>query len=74
MLLRPRHCDDDPVPGTILGTGSAHAVLGPDGPQERHVGGILVPDPEERRGYRVWYVYPEPRPGDGQRSMGFRKP
>ena len=44
--------DDDATP--VIGIGAAHGVFGPDEPSRRWIGSILVPDPEERSGWRAW--------------------
>lgn len=71
--MRPRRSDDWWAP-TFLGIGSAHGISGPDDDPTEPVGRILVPDPEQRRGWREYYVKPEPKPGELPRPIGFRKP
>lgn len=64
--------DDDATP--VIGIGAAHGVFGPDEPSRRWIGSILVPDPEERSGWRAWTVYREPDPARPSAPLGFRKP
>lgn len=57
--------DDTPIP--VLG--QASSTVGPD--PDAMLGPLWVPDPEQRHGWREYWIHPEPRPG---RPMGFRKP
>jgi hypothetical protein len=53
----------------IIGQGQAHAVA--DAPGEKPVGKLYLPDPEQRRGWREYYV-PQSGAGDAERPVGFR--
>lgn len=58
-----------PYPDTVPG----HAEMLPGGgPGDKPAGVLWVPDPEQRHGWREFYV---DKPGSSpERGMGFRKP
>lgn len=56
---------DTPIPMM----GAAHAIG--DGVPGRVVGVLVIPDPEQRHGWREYYVREDPKPS---RPIGFRKP
>lgn len=58
----------------LLGVGAAHAVAGPVDEPPKPQGVIWVPDPEQRRGWRERYVYPDAKPDAERRPFGFGKP
>jgi hypothetical protein len=71
-MKRPRGSEDDDV--VEIGMGSAQAASGePRSPRGRLVGHILVPDIDERHGWREWFVYQGPSPKNW-RPVGFGKP
>ncbi len=68
---RPR-ADDDYLYPTYLGIGSTTPMSGPDDKPGRAVGRLIIPDPEQRHGWRESYVYrdtDEPK----MRRIGFRR-
>jgi len=58
----------------LIGIGNAHAVLGPDDKKPDVAGRLYVPDPEQRHGWREFYVHKAPEQKPGARPLGFRKP
>lgn len=73
-LSRPRGYDPFYDRATLLGVGQAHAVSSVDEGPDAPLGVMWVPDPEKRRGWREYYVYPSPKPGAERRPLGFRRP
>lgn len=61
----------DPPIATV---GVAQGASGPDDDTANLVGPLWVPDPEQRHGWREYYVRASPKPGSERRPMGFRKP
>ncbi len=57
----------------LIGIGSAHSMGDAERPRGKLRGHIVIPDVDERRGWREWYVYDEPDPAP-PRPLGFRKP
>lgn len=55
----------------ILGVGSAHHVSDQGEDRPRPLATLWLPDPEQRHGWREFYVYPEHKPN--RKPMGFRK-
>jgi len=53
----------------ILGTGSAHSVGEPE--SDKPAGKLYIPDPEQRHGWREYYVQRPPKPGS--RPIGFTR-
>lgn len=69
-LTRPRRDDDDWYPLVYLGIGTAHAIgEGEDKPDP--IGRLYVPDPEQRHGWREYYIRPAPQEKPGRRPIGF---
>jgi hypothetical protein len=56
----------------LIGIGSAHAVSGPDDAPRRAVGRLIIPDPEQRHGWRESYVYGADPTPESTRPLGFR--
>lgn len=52
--------------------GSTHAVS-EEHPKGRLVGHLIIPDVDERRGWREWYVYRDAGAPD-RTLVGFRRP
>lgn len=73
-MSRPRRDDYWYDAPTIIGIGSTHSLSGPDDEPVEPIGRILVPDPEQRKGWREHYVKPAPKPGSKPRSIGFGRP
>ena len=67
---------DDPSldSAILLGVGAVHGVLPAEDQTPREAGRLWVPDPEQRRGWRERYIYPEAKPGEQRRALGFGKP
>ena len=57
----------------LVGIGQAHGVMPPEDAKGRPAGRLYVPDPEARRGWREFYVDPEPMEKPGARPLGFRR-
>jgi hypothetical protein len=73
-VKRPIGYDPSMDSAILLGVGSAHAIEGASETRGRLSGHILIPDVDERRGWREWYVYqPAPEPAQ-RRPLGFVKP
>ena len=72
--MKYRAYDPSSDSAILLGVGSAHAVHGPEVEAPTPLGCLWVPDPEQRRGWRERYIYPEPKPGAERRRLGFGKP
>lgn len=75
MTYRP-HTDEDEFEQTLLGTGQAHHVRDNDAPENpRPLTRLYIPDPEQRSGWREWYIRPSlNQRRAAQRRIGFRKP
>jgi len=58
----------------LIGIGSAHSVSGPDEDKPAVAGKLYLPDPEQRNGWREFYVHKPPAQKPGARPLGFRKP
>jgi hypothetical protein len=69
--MRPRGYDPAIDNAILLGVGSAHAVDGPESDTPMPKGRILVPDPEQRHGWREWFIYPPADQKPGRRPIGF---
>lgn len=72
-MRRPR-ADEDALYPTFLGIGQAHPVSEAHEEKGDIVGRLYVPDPEQRHGWREFYVHREPAPKPGARPIGFGKP
>ncbi len=66
--------DEDDIYPTFLGSGSAHSISGPYDEPDQIAGVILVPDPEQRHGWREFYVHRPAAPKPGARPIGFGRP
>jgi hypothetical protein len=73
-VKRPLGYDPSVDSAILVGIGSAHAVSGPDEEPRIAVGRLLVPDPEQRGGWREFYVHRPPEDKPGRRPLGFGKP
>ena len=73
-MKRPIGYDPSMDSAILLGVGSAHAVTSADEPRGRLAGHVLIPDVDERRGWREWYVYQPTREPAPRRPLGFVKP
>ncbi len=74
MRDRPGSYDPAFDSAILLGVGSAHNVASADEARGRLAGHIVIPDVDERRGWREWYVY-HPAPEAAARlPLGFVKP
>ena len=58
----------------LIGIGSAHAIEGPMEDKPIIAGKLYVPDPEQRQGWREFYVHKVPQDKPGARPLGFGKP
>jgi len=58
----------------LIGIGSAHSVSGPDDEKPEVAGKLYLPDPEQRNGWREFYVHKPLTQKPGARALGFRKP
>lgn len=58
----------------LIGVGTAHAISGPDDEKPDVAGRLLVPDPEQRHGWREFYVPKPPTAKPGARPLGFARP
>lgn len=67
---RPRRDDGDYWP-LYMGVGTILHVGNPDQDRAHASGVIYVPDPEERRGWRPFYVPAKAEPKPGARPIGF---
>lgn len=69
-MTRTRATDYDDAPW-FFGVGTTGGGMEPE--RNAPVGTLWVPDPEQRHGWREFYVaHPEPKPGAN--PIGFRKP
>jgi hypothetical protein len=57
----------------LIGIGSAHAVSEASDAPRRAVGRLVVPDPEQRHGWREVYVYRDADAAQPARPLGFRR-
>jgi hypothetical protein len=73
MTRRVRGEDDDNLL-TYLGVGSAHSIAEPQDEDVKPAGRLFVPDPEQRHGWREFYVKPAPVEKPGTRPLGFGRP
>ena len=73
-MKRPIGYDPSMDSAILLGIGSAHAVSGPDEDRPEAAGRLLVPDPEQRGGWREHYVHKPASEKPGRRPLGFVKP
>jgi hypothetical protein len=72
-VRRPHADDDDWDAPTFFGIGQAHAIANED--DELPAGRLVVPDPEQRHGWREHYVPAAPAAAKARtRSIGFRRP
>lgn len=71
---RPKAYDPAVDSAILLGTGSAHSVAGADEVRGRLAGHIVIPDIEERHGWREWYVYQSTPEAPTRRPLGFERP
>lgn len=55
----------------LLGVGAAHAVDGPEQSAVAPAARLLLPDPEQRHGWREHYVFPADQEKPGRRPIGF---
>jgi hypothetical protein len=70
---RPHADDENRYWPTFFGIGQAHAIANAD--DELPAGRLVVPDPEQRHGWREHYVPAAPATAKaGTRSIGFRRP
>ncbi len=67
----PRAYDPAFDSAILLGTGAAHSVSDEPEQRPRSIARLYVPDPEQRHGWREYYVYPETTPTE--RHAGFRR-
>lgn len=58
---------ETPYPTTVMGQANSH----PPSASTHPIAVLWVPDPEQRHGFREFYIYPDPKPS---RPVGFRKP
>lgn len=58
----------------LLGLGAAHAVSGPDETRPEPAGRLVLPDPEQRGGWREHYVQKPVAEKPGRRPLGFARP
>jgi hypothetical protein len=58
----------------LIGIGSVFAMNGPDDDKPDVAGKLYVPDPEQRNGWREFYVHKPPAWKPGARPLGFGKP
>lgn len=73
-MKRPIGYDPSMDSAILLGVGSAHAIEAAGEVRGKLAGHIVIPDVDERRGWREWYVYqPAPTP-TVRRPLGFIKP
>lgn len=70
-----RHRALDEYDGTVqFDVGSASPARGDEHPSRGNLAGhLLIPDVDERRGWREWYVYHDP-PTVQRHRTGFGKP
>jgi hypothetical protein len=70
-VKKPRGYDPSVDNAILIGTGAAHSIREiDDGGATAPVGRLIVPDPEQRRGWREHFVYgPADKPGS--RPIGF---
>jgi len=73
-MKRPIAYDPSVDGAILLGVGSAFAVSGPDEDKPLAVGRLLLPDPEQRAGWRESYVYKPASEKPARRPLGFTKP
>ncbi len=66
--------EDDWYGTTWLGMGQAHGVTPPDEERPEMAAVLWVPDPEQRHGWREFYVTKPGAPSAALRPFGFRKP
>ncbi len=70
-MKRPRSFgEEDYFFGPYLGHGSVHD-LGDSSPPDETAAILVVPDPEQRRGWREYYVYRD-KPNAKPEPMGFK--
>ena len=58
----------------LIGIGSAHAVADAAEDKAEVAGRLYVPDPEQRHGWREFYVHKPTIAKPGARPLGFGKP
>lgn len=58
----------------LIGIGSAHAIDGPSEERPDVAGKLYVPDPEQRHGWREFYVHKPASDKPGARPLGFGRP
>jgi hypothetical protein len=58
----------------LIGVGALFSVSGPDDERSEVSGKLYVPDPEQRNGWREFYIHKPPVQKPGARPLGFRKP
>ena len=72
--MRTRGYDPSVDSAILLGVGQAHNVANAEEGRGRLAGHIIIPDVDERRGWREWYVYQPAPEALARRPLGFRKP
>lgn len=73
-MKRPLGYDPSADSAILLGVGSAHAIASADEARGKLAGHIIIPDVDERRGWREWYVYRPAPEIAAHRPLGFVKP
>lgn len=58
----------------LVGIGMVHGISGPDEDSPEVAGKLYVPDPEQRHGWREFYVHKPPQQKPGARPLGFGRP
>lgn len=58
----------------LVGVGSVFGLTGPEDEPKEVAGKLYVPDPEQRNGWREFYVHKSAQQKPGARPLGFGKP
>jgi hypothetical protein len=58
----------------LIGVGAVFGLTGPDDDKPDVAGKLYVPDPEQRHGWREFYIHKAVSEKPGARSIGFGKP
>jgi len=58
----------------LIGIGAVFSVGGPDDEKAEVAGKLYVPDPEQRNGWREFYVHKPAVVKPGARPLGFGRP
>lgn len=73
MRTRPRAYITDGSE-MLIGIGQAFALSGPEDSPPDYAGKLYIPDPEQRRGLREYYVPKPVKEKPGARPLGFGRP